>query len=220
MLPSQVKHGRFGKAPKFTGLINQNDQPINSANLAGKVQVVSFLSPYGVHTTPVLVANLRNLYQDLAQSHLLGSKVVFVSYNLDPQHADPKALSQFMHDLADLGSNDSANWQFLTGSESTIGTIVAGRYGVHYHVLDDADKAEYVERMKKTGEYDYAKAINPLAQNAPKHQRIVSHNVVFLVSPNGDIKIRINQADAYPTSRLLYEIVSMLKLPGMDKGGN
>lgn len=217
MMRSQIERGHFGKAPTFSGLTNQNGRQVSSADLAGKVQVVSFLAPYGMHTTPVLVSHLMNLYQELAQSHLLGSKVVFVSYNLDPQHAGSDVMARFMREIAGLGPEAAGNWEFLTGDESTIGGIAAGRYAVQYHALTAADEAEYARQMKQQGLYDYAEAANPLAQNAPVHPRIVGHDEIFLVSPKGDIKLRITQADAYPSSRLLYDIVSLLNLPGMDK---
>lgn len=217
MMKSQVERGRFGKAPRFSDLINQNGQKVSSDQFNGKVQIVSFIAPYGVDSSPVIVSHLMNLYEELKQSHLLGSKVVFVSYNLDPEHAGTAVMSHFMKAIAGLEPADASNWAFLTGSESSIGGIVAGRYAVQYRPLDTAAYQAYATRMKQQGLFDYAPAVNPVAQNAPAHKRIVGHDELVLVAPNGDIHVKIRQASAYPNDRILHDIAAMLKLPGMGK---
>ncbi|OBS09225.1 SCO family protein [Acidihalobacter prosperus] len=219
MMKSQVERGRFGKAPRFTDLIDQNGAKVASTRFKGKVQIVSFIAPYGVHSSPVLVSHLMNLYQELKQSGLLGSKVVFVSYNLDPTHAGPPEMSRFMQAIAGLGPADASNWAFLTGSESSIGAVVAGRYAVQYRPLDAAAYRAYARRMQQRGQYDYAEAVNPLTQNAPPHPHIVDHDELVLVAPDGDIRVKIKQASAYPDDRILQDIAAMLKLPGMGKPG-
>lgn len=217
MMPSQIKHGGLGEAPHFDDLINQNSQKITSDDFKGKIQIVSFVNPFGVHSSPVLVSNLMNLYQELKESHLLGSKVVFVSYNLDPALAGPKVLTHFMKSIAGLDASDASNWEFLTGSEGSIGKIVAGHYAVHYRTLDQAAYERYSEQTKQAGRYLYAEAVNPLAPMGPSQKTMVGHDEVILVAPSGTIALEISQASAYPANRMLYDVVSMLHLPGMGK---
>lgn len=217
MMPSQVKHGGLGQAPHFKDLTNQNGQRVSFKDLQGKVQIVSFIDPYGVDSSPVLVSNLMNIYQELKRSHLLGSKVVFVSYNLDPGHAGPKVMASFMSSIAGLDASDAKDWEFLTGSEAAIGGIVAGHYAVHYRALDKVSYQHYADQKMQSGAYAYAKAYNPLAKDGATRKTIVDHDQLILVSPSGEIAQEISQASAYPVNKILFDVVSMLHLPGMGK---
>ena len=217
-LPSQAKRGgRLGKMPELVGFVNQNGKPISSDMFLGKVQIVSFISPYGVRTSPILVSNLMNLYQELKQSKLLGNRVVFVSYNLNSGTAGPAVMRKFMQKVAGLNGVDAGNWEFLTAPQKALSQVVAMDFRVYYHVLNDADYRAWATQHKAGGNFNYAIAANPLALSGPKGKHVVDHDVLLIIGPNGKVRVRIHQASAFPITRILRYVAEIMHLPGMTK---
>lgn len=215
-----VRGGDLGRMPNLHGFINQQGKPVNAQMFKGKVQIVTFLNPYGEHTSPVLVASLMNLYEELKRGHLLGRKVVFVSYNLQPGVATPSVMRHFLTTVTGDPPFDPRNWSFLTASPRRLSEVVGEDFRVNYHILNDADYRHWAQHQRSLGLYHYARAVNPLHHQGPKNQHVVDHDVVLLIGPQGKVRVKIKQATAYSPTKMMSYVAGLLSLPGMSEASD
>lgn len=201
-------------APALEGFTDQQGRSVSTANLLGKVRVVTFISPLGDRYSPLIVSNLMNLFEELKNDGLLGKQVVFVSYNVDPSHTGPGKMSAFLSQVAGLDPA-TANWRFLTSSPSAVHHVVSEGYGIHYRQLGARDYARYAAQQRQAGQYLYATATNPLTGKYQPAYHIVDHDEMFIVGPRDHIWLRIHNASTYPDGRLMRFIATLLRLPGM-----
>jgi cytochrome oxidase Cu insertion factor (SCO1/SenC/PrrC family) len=73
----------LGNAPTYT-LTNQLAQPVAASSFRGKVQLVTFLSPYCTGYCPLIALHLASLEKALEAGGLAGH-VQFVAFNVDPE---------------------------------------------------------------------------------------------------------------------------------------
>ena len=215
MESKQSINSDFGKAPHFDDTYNQNGKKIKSGTLKGKVQIVSFINPYNNTYDPILITHLRNLFTTLNNDHLLGKKVVLVSYNMYSKDTDKSLLKKYLTRVAHISSTQASDWEFLSAKESTIENIVAGHYGIQYRILNNSQYQKYKQKMMESGRYDYYKSYDPLVNKKRANKYITDINKIMIVSPRGNIKYKINEASKYPNSKLMKDVISLLDLPGM-----
>ncbi|MDE2089184.1 MAG: SCO family protein [Gammaproteobacteria bacterium] len=198
----------LGRAPAFT-LTNQLGVTVNSRQFAGKVQVVTFLFPYCTSYCPIIATHLAALEQTLRQMHWLGSKVVLVTFNVDPAGAGPKQLRAF---LAEYGAAArDPGWQFLTGTPAAIRRVVRDGYHVSYQRVSLAQENREIAREKRAGIYlPEPQALNPLADRAHVDYDVVHNDLMALVDARGRIRKLYQNADVVSEQRLIRAIGRLL----------
>jgi len=113
---------KIGPAPGFA-LTSQDGARVSLSDLHGKVVAVTFIFTRCSDTCPVLTP-MMSLVQDRLGDDF-GSKVVFASITVDPEHDTPEMLKLY----AQMHGADVAGWSFLTGPPPII-LDLARRYGV------------------------------------------------------------------------------------------
>jgi protein SCO1 len=109
------------KAPDFT-LTDQDGRTVRSADLRGKVVVVSFVFTTCNGTCPATTHRMSALAQALKEQGLFkGDAVRLLSITLDPARDTPEALRRYMR----LYDADPAHWGFLTGPREQVEKVIA-----------------------------------------------------------------------------------------------
>jgi cytochrome oxidase Cu insertion factor (SCO1/SenC/PrrC family) len=111
-----------GRAPGFH-LIDQHGRPVSLASLRGYTVAMTFLDPVCTTDCPVIAQEFRAASQMLGPS---AGKVRFVAIAANPQYHSVQAIDDFDREE---GLNAQSNWLFLTGSTSTLGSVL-NSYGV------------------------------------------------------------------------------------------
>lgn len=107
-------------APEFT-LITQAGVPLRSADLTGKVLLVSFIFTTCNGSCPATTHRMAQVQQELkARGLLKKDQVRLLSISLDPARDTPPALTNYMK-LYDV---DAASWSFLTGPADEVVKVV------------------------------------------------------------------------------------------------
>jgi protein SCO1/2 len=109
-------------APGFM-LTSQDGAQISLANLRGKVVAVTFIFTRCSDTCPLLTP-MMSMVQDRLGGDF-GSKIVFASITVDPEHDTPEMLKLY----AQAYGADVAGWSFLTGPPPIILNLTRS-YGV------------------------------------------------------------------------------------------
>jgi protein SCO1/2 len=122
---------KIAPAPGFT-LTSQDGAQISLANLRGKVVAVTFIFTRCTATCPVLTP-MMSLVQDRIGRDF-GSKIVFASITVDPEHDTPEMLKLY----AQMYGADVAGWSFLTGPPPVVADLTR-RYGVFAAKNADGD---------------------------------------------------------------------------------
>jgi protein SCO1/2 len=112
----------IGPAPEFA-LRAQDGTQIALDQLRGKVVAVTFIFASCSATCPILTAKMATVQDRLGSD--FGSKVIFLSITVDPEHDTPDVLKRY----AETFGANPAGWKFLTGSPEKIRKI-ENRYGV------------------------------------------------------------------------------------------
>lgn len=106
--------------PEFT-LTTQAGTPLRSADLRGKVLLVSFIFTTCSGSCPATTHRMAQVQQELkARGFLKKDQVRLLSISLDPARDTPQALSNYMK-LYDV---EAASWSFLTGSVDEVAKVV------------------------------------------------------------------------------------------------
>jgi protein SCO1 len=119
----------IGPAPPFA-LTSQDGRPMTLAELRGKVVAVNFIYTGCPDICPLLTEKMALVQDELGPN--LGSKTVFVSITLDPEHDTPEVLREY----AQLWGARPEGWTFLTGSPEAI-REVADRWGIFFDKKQD-----------------------------------------------------------------------------------
>ena len=121
----------IGPAPNFV-LRAQDGTSVALDQLRGKVVAITFIFTSCSATCPVLTAKMAAVQDRLAGD--FGSKIVFLSITVDPEHDKPEVLQRYSQAF---GANP-AGWKFLTGAPGTIRTVER-LSGVFASSLSDGD---------------------------------------------------------------------------------
>lgn len=147
----------YGQAPAFV-LTDQLERPVHSTELRGKVLVANFIYTGCHDICPLLTVQMRALQEQLQQDHLLGSRVLLLSFPVDPARDTPPVLRAY----AARHQADPEGWRFLTGAETElIPLIVSGfRLGVQAlppapttHAPEDTDEAALPNEVMHSGRF-------------------------------------------------------------------
>jgi protein SCO1/2 len=125
---------KIAPAPEFT-LTSQDGAPVSLAGLRGKVVAVTFIFTRCTATCPVLTPMMSLVQERLGGD--FGSKIVFASVTVDPEHDTPDMLKLY----AQMYGVDVAGWSFLTGPPEVIADLTR-RYGV-FTVKDASGNVEH-----------------------------------------------------------------------------
>ena len=109
----------LGTMPDFT-LIDQNERPVKSADLKGKVLLVGFIYTNCPDVCPLTTTRMRELQERLAKAGMLGNDTMLLSISVDPDRDTPAVLAKY---AANYGA-DTATWPFLTGKTDYVRTVV------------------------------------------------------------------------------------------------
>jgi protein SCO1 len=112
----------IGPAPSFA-LRAQDGTEVALDQFGGKVVAVTFIFASCSATCPILTAKMASVQDRLGAN--FGSKIVFLSITVDPEHDTPDVLRRYAQTF---GANPNG-WKFLTGSPEVIRRIER-RYGV------------------------------------------------------------------------------------------
>src|SRR5262245_24614867 len=107
-------------APPFS-LTTQSGAPLRSADLKGKVLLVSFIFTTCSGFCPATTHRMAGVQQELKTRGLSKkAQVHLLSISLDPARDTPQVLTNYMkaYDV------DAASWSFLTGSVDEVGKVV------------------------------------------------------------------------------------------------
>ncbi len=100
----------YGRVPHFQ-LVNQEGQPFDSAQLAGKIWIADFIYTTCPGPCPMISTRMSELQKPLEKTD-----VHLVSFSVDPERDSPEVL----HGYAEKLRADPARWDFLTGPKSAI----------------------------------------------------------------------------------------------------
>jgi cytochrome oxidase Cu insertion factor (SCO1/SenC/PrrC family) len=102
--------GSYGTVPQFQ-LINQDNRPFGSKQLAGKIWIADFIFTTCPGPCPLISTRMRELQKPLEKTD-----VHLVSITVDPEKDTPKVLRNY----AEQFQAEPGRWDFLTGAKSTI----------------------------------------------------------------------------------------------------
>ena len=118
----------IGPAPPFT-LTSQDGKPVALADLRGKAVAVTFIYTACPDVCPLLTQKMVDLQEALGAD--FGTRVVFVSISLDPEHDTPEVLKDYAQFWG-----AKPGWVFLTGSPEAARDVTR-RYGVFFAKKED-----------------------------------------------------------------------------------
>ncbi len=174
---------------------------VSSADLAGKVEVVSFLFPYCTSYCPVAARAMVQLEDEIAGTPLAGH-VQVVAFNVDPAGADRASMRAFWRHFGGHPADPSVS--FLTGSPSEIRHVVTDGYKVSYEKVTAAEQDAAVARAKEDGTYVREPSVpNPVASKAGVDYDVVHNDVIEVVGPHGRIRTVLDDAANVPAPELL-----------------
>lgn len=99
-------------------LTERSGKKVTDKDLRGSVWVSSFIFTRCNGPCPAVTQSMRRL-QDELKDELAGGKLKLVTFTVDPDRDDLKALNEY----ADARQADKTNWLFLTGDKKTIHTL-------------------------------------------------------------------------------------------------
>jgi protein SCO1/2 len=100
----------YGIVPAFQ-LVNQNGQPLGSAQLTGKIWIADFIFTSCRGPCPLISTRMSELQKPLEKTD-----VHLVSFSVDPETDTPEVLRGYAEKL----QADPKRWDFLTGPKSAI----------------------------------------------------------------------------------------------------
>jgi protein SCO1/2 len=100
----------YGRVPHFQ-LVNQEGQPFDSAQLAGKIWIADFIYTTCPGPCPMISTRMSELQKPLEKTD-----VHLVSFSVDPERDTPEVL----HGYAEKLRANPERWDFLTGPKSAI----------------------------------------------------------------------------------------------------
>jgi cytochrome oxidase Cu insertion factor (SCO1/SenC/PrrC family) len=195
---------QYGNAPAWT-LTDQNGRTVSSDDLAGKVQVVTYLYPYCTTFCPALTHVLASLEADLKDAGLAGTRVQLVAFNVDSANTGPADMRTFLQQYG-VSPTDPA-WTYVTGTPAEIQHVVNDGYHVYFQQISLADEAKQIAEEKRKGTYTPDTPVpNALQAKAKPDYDIVHNQQIDVVAPDGHIAALFS-AGASVSETDLYEAV-------------
>lgn len=193
----------LGTSPSYT-MTNQLRQEVSSNGFRGKVQIVSFLSPYCTTMCPLIAAHLANLESLGLGPAGIENQVQIVSFNLYPANTGPKEMRAF---LTQYGWNpDDLHWQYLTGNAKDIHRVVTDGFGVGYQRVSASEEGD---RGSGSLTAVQPEVVNKLAEKAHVDYEIVHDDALAIVDRQGRIRKTYDNADTVDWRELLSAVRSL-----------
>ena len=108
----------YGAAPTFS-LTDQRGSPFGSGDLGGRVALANFIYTGCTDTCPLLSATMGQVQEQLKADGLFGSKIVLLSFSLDPPRDTPPVLAAY----GERFGADPDGWKMLTGPTEALGQL-------------------------------------------------------------------------------------------------
>jgi protein SCO1/2 len=197
----------LGEAPTYA-LVNQLGRTVSSRSFIGKVQLVTFLSPYCTSYCPLIAFNLMSLERVLEEAGL-ADRVQLVAFDVDPQRTGPATMAAF---LAQYGWDPrDTRWQFLTGTAEQVRTVVTGGFFIDYGVETEAQQSAEERAARREGRFvPQPEVANPLAARAAPDYDVVHNDALVVVDPQGRMRVIFDQADRVSNTELMGVIRHLL----------
>lgn len=112
----------------------EDGRRLHLSELAGSVQVVSFVYTYCEHTCPTIIARLKSIESMLPDADR--PHVRFTLVSLDPERDTPDVLKAYMRDKG----LDERRWGMLNGTPEDVRQLSA-LFGVRYRPMGSSDIA-------------------------------------------------------------------------------
>ena len=193
----------LGNAPAYT-LTNQLGKTVSSTSFRGKVQLVTFLSPYCTGYCPLIALNLASLEKALEAGGLAG-QVQFVAFDVDPEHTGPSAMAAFLQQYG--WDPNGPHWQFLTGSPEAIRTVVTKGFFIDYEQVSEEQQDAEAEEARRQGRYvPEPEVANPLADQAKPDYAVIHNDALVIVDPKGRLRVVYDEASRVSNAELLATI--------------
>lgn len=109
----------YWEAPQFA-LLDQEGRVFSSSDIGPRVVVASFIYTSCPDSCPALSGTMRRIQERLRREELLGTKVLLLSFSVDPARDTPPVLREY----AQRFSADPAGWKFLTGDPAYVQQVV------------------------------------------------------------------------------------------------
>lgn len=132
---------RLQLAPGYS-LTDQDNHPLTSDDLRGKISLYSFTYTNCGEQCPPSTARLREVQQQLAERPTNDVPVKLVTVTIDAERDNPVTLRAFG---VQTGA-DFARWTFATGDEARVRQVVANGFGLFYARRPDG-AFEFDQRM-------------------------------------------------------------------------
>ena len=113
--------------PSFS-LTDQMGRSVTGHDLQGRVVLASFVFTNCAEFCPTLTSRMAQVQERLKEDGLLGSKVILLSFTVDPDYDTPDVL----HAYANIYGADHDSWRFLTGPSGEMQRIVTGGFKLAY----------------------------------------------------------------------------------------
>jgi protein SCO1/2 len=126
---AQRRVSSYGTVPHFQ-LVNQEGQPFDSAQLAGKIWIADFIYTTCPGPCPMISTRMSELQKPLEKTD-----VHLISFSVDPEKDTPEVLRGYAEKL----HAEPKRWDFLTGPKSAIYGL--SRNGLKLAVSDGSDEA-------------------------------------------------------------------------------
>jgi len=124
---SQRVLSSYGTVPPFE-LVNQDNQPFGSQQLAGKIWIADFIFTNCPGPCPIISTRMSELQKPLEKTD-----IHLVSFTVDPERDTPEVL----HNYAEKSNARAGRWDFLTGSRSSIYALASD--GFKLAVSEESD---------------------------------------------------------------------------------
>jgi protein SCO1/2 len=193
-------------APTYA-LTNQLGQTVASSSFRGKVQIVTFLSPYCTSYCPLIAFNLVSLEKAL-EAGGLADRVQFVAFNVDPGNTGPQKMAAFLQQYG--WDPKDTRWQFLTGSPEEVRKVVTRGFFIDYQRVSEAQQEAEAEAARRSGSFvPEPEVANPLAAQARPDYDILHNDALVVVDPEGRVRRVYDEASRVPNAELLVTINSL-----------
>ena len=117
----------YYEMPSFS-LTDQMGRTVTGDDLRGRVVLANFVFTNCTEFCPTLTPRMAQVQERLREDGLLGSKVMLLSFTVDPEYDSPDVL----HAYANTHDADHDAWRFLTGAPEEMQRIVTDGFKLTY----------------------------------------------------------------------------------------
>jgi protein SCO1/2 len=113
--PSRPPLPEYDPAPTFA-LFDQTGASFSSADVRGRVVLADFIYTRCTDVCPLISAKMQEVQARLKRENLFGSRVLLLSFSVDPDHDTPEVLASYARRF----QADPAGWRLLTGDREIV----------------------------------------------------------------------------------------------------